>query len=76
MVTQGKVFIGCEYVQDQQVLLTIEQTLYVLEQYRSFLEGSYTKDYSPEPIDVEYLAEGHDAATQYASLEGAYCLPY
>ncbi|WP_337261477.1 MULTISPECIES: hypothetical protein [unclassified Serratia (in: enterobacteria)] len=76
MVTQGKVFIGCEYVQEQQVLLTIEQALYVLEQYRSFLEGSYTKDYPPEPIDVEYLAEGHNAVTQYESLEGAYCLPY
>lgn len=76
MVTQGRVFIGCEYVEEQQVLLTIEQTLYVLEQYRSFLEGSYTKEYPPEVIDVEYLSEGKDAVTQYESLEGAYCLPY
>ncbi|WP_241593351.1 hypothetical protein [Rosenbergiella epipactidis] len=76
MVTQGRVFIGCEYVEEQQVLLTIEQTLYVLEQYRSFLEGSYTKEYPPEAIDVEYLSEGKDAVTQYESLEGAYCLPY
>ncbi|WP_264041848.1 hypothetical protein [Pectobacterium carotovorum] len=76
MVTQGKVFIGCEYVEEQQVLLTIEQTLYVLEQYRSFLDGSYTEDYPPEPIDVEYLAEGLAAVTQYESLEGSYCLPY
>ncbi|MBK0035811.1 hypothetical protein IBT47_26410 [Erwinia sp. S43] len=76
MVTQDKVFIGCEYVEEQQVLLTIEQTLYVLEQYRSFLEGNYTKDYPPEPIDVEYVAEGKDAIRQYEALEGAYCLPY
>ncbi|WP_241597612.1 hypothetical protein [Rosenbergiella epipactidis] len=76
MVTQGRVFIGCEYVEEQQVLLTIEQTLYVLEQYRSFLEGSYTEEYPPEAIDVEYLSEGKDAVTQYESLEGAYCLPY
>ncbi|MBC3944831.1 hypothetical protein H8S21_05775 [Erwinia persicina] len=76
MVTHDKVFIGCEYVEEQQVLLTIEQTLYVLEQYRLFLEGSYTKDSPPEPIDVEYLAEGRDAITQYESLDGAYCLPY
>ena len=76
MVTQGKVFIGCEYVEDQQVLLTTEQTIYVLEQYRSFLEGTYTKNHPPEPIDLEYLAEGRDAVTQYESLDGAYCLPY
>lgn len=76
MVTHDKVFIGCEYVEEQQVLLTIEQTLYVLEQYRLFLEGSYTKDCPPEPIDVEYLAEGRDAITQYESLDGAYFLPY
>lgn len=76
MVTQNRVFIGCEYVEEQQVLLTIEQTLYVLEQYRLFLEGSYTKDFPPEPIDVEYLAEGKDAIIQYESLDGAYCLPY
>ena len=76
MVTQDRVFIGCEYVEEQQVLLTIEQTLYVLEQYRSFLEGSYTKEHPPEPIDIEYLAEGREAVTQYESLEGAYSLPY
>ncbi|WP_072002014.1 hypothetical protein [Siccibacter colletis] len=76
MVTHDKVFIGCEHVEEQQVLLTIEQTLYVLEQYRLFLEGFYTIDFPPEPIDVEYLAEGRDAITQYESLDGAYCLPY
>lgn len=76
MVTQDRVFIGCEYVEEQQVLLTIEQTLYVLEQYRSFLEGSYTKKQPPEPIEIEYLSEGKDAVAQYESLEGAYCLPY
>lgn len=76
MATQDKVFIGCEYVEEQQVLLTIEQTLYVLQQYRSFLEGVYTKESPPEPIDVEYLFEGKDAVIQYESLEGAYCLPY
>ncbi|MCO7256557.1 hypothetical protein KSI86_20590 [Dickeya oryzae] len=76
MVTQDKVLIGCEYVEEQRVLLTIEQTLYVLEQYRAFLAGSYTKDYPPESIDVEYFAEGSNAVTQYESLEGAYCLPF
>lgn len=76
MVTQDKVFIGCEYSEELQVLLTIEQTLYILEQYRSFLEGFHTKDFPPEAIDVEFLAEGKDAVLQYESLEGAYCLPY
>ncbi|WPU25174.1 hypothetical protein RI049_10715 [Cedecea neteri] len=76
MVTQDKVFIGCEYSEHLQILLTIEQTLYMLEQYRAFLEGIYTKEYPPEPIDVEYLSEGKYAVLQYESLEGAYCLPY
>lgn len=76
MVTQGKVFIGCEYVEEQQVLLTIDQTLYILEQYRAFLLGKYTKKYPPEPIGIEYIAEGKEAITQYEALDGAYCLPY
>ena len=77
LVSQGHVFIGCEYVEEQQVLLTIEQVLYVLEQYRNFLEGYHaTPDFPPEPIDVEYVAEGKEAIARYESLEGAYCLPY
>ncbi|QLR44657.1 hypothetical protein HV346_19175 [Enterobacter sp. RHBSTW-00994] len=77
MVTQNKVFIGCEYVEEQQVILTIEQTLYVLEQYKTFLESDYTNPtLHPEPIDVEYIAEGKDAIAFYESLDGAYCLPY
>lgn len=77
LVTQGYVFIGCEYVAEQQVLLTIEQVLYVLEQYRGFLIGGYTNPKEPpEPIDVEFVAEGQEAIARYEALDGAYCLPY
>lgn len=77
MVTQNKVFIGCEYVEEQQIIMTIEQTLYILEQYKTFLESDYTNSaLHPEPIDVEYIAEGKEAIALYESLDGAYCLPY
>jgi len=73
MVTQDKVFIACEYVEEQRVLLTIDQLLYVLEQYKAFLVGNYTNpDVPPEPIDVEYIAEGEEAMRIYASLEGSH----
>ncbi len=77
LAVQDKVFIGCEYVIEQQVILTIEQILYVLEQYRQFLEADYTNpQIQLEPIDVEYIAEGDVAVKLYESLEGSYGMPY
>lgn len=77
MVTKNMVFIACEYVQEQRVLLTIDQLLYILEQYKTFLDGNYTDpDFPPEPIDVEYIAEGEEAMRIYAALEGSHGLFY
>lgn len=77
MVTGNMVFIACEYVKEQRILLTIEQLLYVLEQYKAFLDGNYTNpDCPPEPIDVEYLAEGEEAMRIYASLDGSHGVFY
>lgn len=77
MVTGNMVFIACEYVPEQRVLITIEQLLYVLEQYKAFLVGNYTNsDFPPEPIDVEYIAEGEEATRMYVSLEGSHGVFY
>lgn len=77
LVKGSYVFIGTEYVEEQQVIMTREQLLYVLEQYSSFLESDYKDpNYPPEPIDVEFIAEGQDAVDMYNSLEGSQKVPY
>ncbi|MDF7671656.1 hypothetical protein PT276_10710 [Orbaceae bacterium ESL0721] len=77
LITGDYVFLGTEYVEEQQVLMTREQLLYVLEQYKAFLEGNYKDPNNPpDPIDVEFIAEGQDAINKYEGLEGAHCIPY
>lgn len=77
LITNDYVFIGTEYVEEQQVIMTREQLLYVLEQYKSFLEGNYKDpNYPPDPIDVEFIAEGQEAIDIYNSLEGTHQVPY
>lgn len=77
LVTGDYVFIGTEYVEEQQVIMTREQILYVLEQYKSFLEGNYKDPNNPpDPIDVEFIAEGQEAIDIYNSLEGTHQVPY
>ncbi len=77
MVTKNMVFIANEYVQEQRVLLTIDQLLYILEQYKAFLGGNYTDpDFPPKPIDVEYIAEGEEAMRIYATLKDSHGLFY
>nr|WP_282554504.1 hypothetical protein [Providencia sp. G1(2023)] len=41
MVTNNLVFIACEYVKEQRVILTVEQLIYILEQYKEFLQGDF-----------------------------------
>lgn len=75
-ICQGYVFIYCEYVEELRVILTVDQTFYVLEQYRNFLTGHYKNpDFPPEPLDVEFIAEGQEALDIYLSLEGSPGLP-
>ena len=77
LITGDYVFIGTEYVEEQQVILTREQLLYVLEQYKAFLEGNYEDPNNPPaPIDVEFIAEGQEAVDLYNSLEGSHHVLY
>ncbi|WNJ81268.1 hypothetical protein RJE46_08590 [Cedecea neteri] len=72
MVTNDLVFIACEYVKEQRVTLTVEQLIYILEQYKEFLQGFFNNaSFPPEPIDIEYIAEGQEAMNMYVSLEGS-----
>jgi hypothetical protein len=77
LITGDYVFIGTEYVEEQQVIMTREQLLYVLEQYKALLEGDYNDPNNPpDPIDVEFIAEGQDAIDMYNGLEGSHLVPY
>ena len=77
LITGDYVFIGTEYVERQQVILTREQLLYILEQYKAFLEGNYEDPNNPPaPIDVEFIAEGQEAVDLYNSLEGSHQVFY
>ncbi|MCO6509131.1 MAG: hypothetical protein J6578_10165 [Snodgrassella sp.] len=77
LITGNYVFIGTEYVEQQQVVITKEQLLYVLEQYKACLKGVYKDPYNPpEPITVEIIAEGQEAIDMYNGLEGSHQVPY
>ncbi|NUF26968.1 hypothetical protein [Gilliamella sp. ESL0254] len=77
LITGDYVFIGTEYVEEQQVIMTREQLLYVLEQYKTFLEGDYKDPNNPPgPIDVEFIAEGQEAIDIYNGLPNSHLVPY
>ncbi|MBC9132006.1 hypothetical protein FcAc13_11915 [Frischella sp. Ac13] len=77
LITGNYVFIGTEYVEEQQVIMTKEQLLYVLEQYKAFLGGDYKDpDNPPAPIDVEFIAEGQEAIDIYNGLPNSHLVPY
>lgn len=77
LITGNYVFIGTEYVEEQQVIMTKEQLLYVLEQYKAFLEGDYNDPNNPpDPIDVEFIAEGQEAIDIYNGLPNSHLVPY
>ncbi|WP_241587751.1 DUF5376 domain-containing protein [Rosenbergiella epipactidis] len=77
LITGDYVFIGTEYVEEQQVIISREQLLYVLEQYKTFLEGNYKDpNNTPDAIDLEFIAEGQEAIDLYNGLEGSHLVPY
>ena len=77
LITGNYVFIGTEYVEEQQVIMTKEQLLYVLEQYKAFLEGDFKDPNNPpDPIDVEFIAEGQEAIDIYNGLPNSHLVPY
>lgn len=72
MAVGEQVFIECEYVDDQKVFLTRDQVIHVLEQYRDFVKSDIENpNFHPKPIEVEYLAEGEEAAKCYAETGGS-----
>lgn len=70
------VFICCEYVEEQKVIMTIDQLLYILMQYKEFLEGNYNDPANPPAsLDIEFIAEGKDALDMYCKLTGYTTFP-
>ncbi|EHD14055.1 hypothetical protein CIN_14140 [Commensalibacter intestini A911] len=61
-ITGDYVFIGTEYAEESQVLMTRAQLLHALEQYRIFLDGDYEDPENPPAIiNVEFIAGGQEA---------------
>jgi hypothetical protein len=73
MMQDEYIYLECEYVEEQKVLLTYEQMQVVLERYYAFLESDYKSEWiSPEPFRVEYELESIDAQNKYIELGGKF----
>jgi len=69
--TGDYIFIMCEYVDYQKVLLPKEQCIRVLEKYRDFLSIDYkNKNIGPESFEVEYAGESEEALVNFIKLGG------
>ncbi|UYZ84864.1 hypothetical protein MTZ49_04670 [Entomomonas sp. E2T0] len=56
--------------------MTIDQLLYILMQYKEFLEGNYNDPANPPAsLDIEFIAEGKDALDMYCKLTGYTTFP-
>ena len=76
-LTNNHAMIFCEYDEETKVLLSFEQLEFILEQYKIFLSSNeYNKNEEPDPIDIEYIAEGDEAVRIYSSLDGAHTYPF
>ena len=73
-LTNNHAMIFCEYVEEWKVLLSFDQLEFILEQYKISL--SFNKNEKPNPIDIEYIAEGDEAVRIYSSLDGAHTYPF
>ena len=73
-LTNNHAMIFCEYVEEWKVLLSFDQLEFILEQYKISL--SFNKNEEPDPMDIEYIAEGDEAVRIYSSLDGAYTYPF
>ena len=73
-LTNNHAMIFCEYDEESKVLLSFDQLEYILEQYKISL--SFNKNEKPDPIDIEYIAEGDEAVRIYSSLDGAHTYPF
>jgi hypothetical protein len=72
MATSEYVYIECEYVDEQKVLLTHKQIAAVLNCYLDFLNKNCTlASLVPAPFEVEFIAEGVDALNLYINAGGS-----
>lgn len=60
------IYLYCQFDEEQKVLLTTEQMIPILEQYKTFIVGGF----KPCTIEVEYLAEGQEAEDQFLKIAG------
>jgi len=58
------------YDDDEKALLTKEQFIKSLEHYEIFLDGDYKNGVTPDLFEVEYIAEGEAALSQFEKLGG------
>lgn len=66
IVSDDYVLIDSMYNDDEKVLMNKEQALYVLEQFKNFLEKKFNDpDRPPSSIDVEFIADGQKAVDMY-----------
>jgi hypothetical protein len=76
MVVGEQVFVDREYMNDRQVLLNRDQVILILERYRDFVNSDIENpNFHAESIEVEYLAEGEEAAKRYAKAGGTWTIP-
>lgn len=76
-ITGDYVFIGTQYAEESQVLMTRAQFLHALEQYRVFLDGDYEDPENPPAIiNVEFIAGGQEAVDMYNNLPNSHGVPY
>lgn len=77
MTKDGFVYIEFDHDDRETVLLTNEQMLYILAQYKIFLDSIYLEKLEkrylgptnpPDPIDVEFIAEGPRATELFVKL--------
>ena len=65
------VFLMCEYVEDQKVILTKDACLSALNNYRTFLNSNYKNtEIVPDSFEVDYLAEGEEAMARFNEFGG------
>lgn len=67
-ICNGIILINCEFVDEWVVLITFEQIMYLLDQYRSFISNKNYYDKNkilPDPIDIEFVSEGMQAVIDF-----------
>lgn len=57
-------YLECDFDEEQKVLLTTVQMLRILDQYKTYIQNGC----KPCIIEVEYIAEGHEAEKQFLKM--------